>query len=353
MEIRLISFSERGCTKAREIAKHLAEVDDVGTKCTAYSLKKHIKDNETLELNEGLDQWTEKHFAEADGLIFVCAVGIAVRAIAPYVQSKDKDPAVIVIDELGRYVIPALSGHLGGANKLAKEVAESIGAELVLTTATDINNKFAVDTFAKENDLYITDMTMAKKISAAILAGETIGFMCSYPLEGELPAQLEKVTEASMLPLNIYIGTEDKAFQNTLQLMPKNYVLGTGCRKEKDSLEFEKAVLEILEDANMPIEKIGTVASIDLKKDEKAIREFCRKYRIKKKFYAAEELLSVKGDFTASKFVSETTGVDNVCERAAVAASKGGALTLKKNSMTGVTVAIAKIDEKEVRINFE
>ena len=118
-----------------------------------------------------------------DAIIFVGATGIAVRAIAPFITEKAVDPAVLVIDEAGRYVISLLSGHLGGANALARTAASLIEAEPIITTATDAESAFAVDTFAKENGFLLTDLRKAKEVSAKVLRGEKLRIYSDIPME--------------------------------------------------------------------------------------------------------------------------------------------------------------------------
>ena len=132
----------------------------------------------------GLSAWTGAEFQRSDALIFVGACGITVRAIAPFVQDKFHDPAVLCVDEAGTFVIPILSGHVGGANRLAEFVAGGIGAVPVVTTATDVERKFAVDVFAKDHGLVITDRVLAKRISADILAEEPVGVFSDFGFSG-------------------------------------------------------------------------------------------------------------------------------------------------------------------------
>ena len=133
-------------------------------------------------------QWAGEQFqAGKEGVIFVGACGIAVRSIAPYIAGKKTDPAVLVIDECGKFVIALLSGHLGGANELALRCAGYLKAVPVVTTATDLHSRFAVDVFAKKNGCAIFHMKAAKEASAALLAGESIGFYSEFPWDGELP----------------------------------------------------------------------------------------------------------------------------------------------------------------------
>lgn len=146
-------------------------------------------------IDSSLRDWTGRRFAESDAIIFIGACGIAVRSIAPFVSSKKTDPAVVVIDEQGKFAISLLSGHIGGANELTEEISNLLHATPVITTATDINNKFAVDVFAKTNGCYISDMTMAKEISAALVNGNSVGFASDFPWVGEIPKELQLLDE--------------------------------------------------------------------------------------------------------------------------------------------------------------
>ena len=156
MKIRIISFTSRGKALARRISSVLKEEG-----FEAEAAVKNSRDPESLK--ESLSAWTERQFSEAQGIIFVGAAGIAVRAVAPFVKSKAEDPAVLAVDEAGRYCIPLLSGHLGGANALACLLGKRLGMEPVLTTATDINGKWAVDVFAAKNGLFIQDLGRGEK----------------------------------------------------------------------------------------------------------------------------------------------------------------------------------------------
>ena len=164
MHISIICFSLTGYTTAEKIQKSLQQC---GYTADLFKKSKYLEDS----IAENTAVWTGHHFKTDDGLVFVGACGIAVRSIAPYVVSKKSDPAVLVVDECGKFVISLLSGHLGGANALALKTAEILGAEPVVTTATDLHDRFAVDVFAKNNHCAIFNMKAAKEVSAAILAG--------------------------------------------------------------------------------------------------------------------------------------------------------------------------------------
>ncbi len=322
----------------------------------------------------GLKDWCRAQFeSHSDGIIFVGAAGIAVRSIAPFLKSKTTDPAVLVIDEAGQYVISLLSGHIGGANRLALMVAEMINAVPVITTATDVNGKFAVDVFAKDNHLKIGSMKAAKEISAAILRGEPVGLYCEGKIKGTVPPELRIIQENNRKKcgaefkgrdetelaesgsgiekgcpryLICICGRLPKVFdQVILHLIPKSHVLGIGCRRGKTEGEIEAEVSHALAQAEVSMDQIFAAATIDLKKEEQGLLAFCERHGLKLETYTAEELLEVPGDFSSSEFVRKTTGVDNVCERAALRmAGAGGRLIQKKYAGNGVTAAVAVRD---------
>ncbi len=352
MDIKFVSFSAKGCRTAlnisRALMKNISEY-----KCESFAAPKHIEDDYTKPLAESLDEWTGRQFKTSDAIIFVCACGIAVRAIAPYVRKKTKDPAVIVVDELGRYVIPILSGHIGGANEIAVKIAELTGSEAVVTTATDINGEFSVDTFAKANGLTISDMKLAKEISAAVLRGEKIGLTCDFNIKGKLPDSLVLESENAYTALKIHIGYGTESDNDTLVLTPKDYVIGMGCRRGKRFEELKDAADEAAQKAKITLDEVDSLASVDLKSDEEGLLQLCREYGFKRQFYTAKELSLAEGDFSSSSFVENTVGIDNVCERAAYLASGGGDIIVKKLSKNGVTAAVAVKKEKKTEVCFE
>ncbi len=341
MEIWILSYTAAGRSAAERASAVLTRNGHV---CRRFALPKFCAAGDE-PLTVGAAEWAGEGFAKAGALVFCCASGIAVRAIAPHVRTKTKDPAVLVMDERGRFVIPLLSGHLGGANELAETLASGLGATPVFTTATDVNGLFAVDVFARRNHLRIADMTLAKEISAALLAGQPVGFRSDLPTEGTLPPELtEGEAELGVL---VSAGNETP-FPRTLRLIPRRYVVGMGCRRGKSGEELELFFRENLLKSGVSPEEVRHVASIDLKKDEPGLQALCRRFGLELVTYPAERLREVPGDFSASAFVKETTGVDSVCERAALA--EGGTLITKKTACNGMTFALAK---REEAIRFE
>lgn len=293
---------------------------------------------------------------QCDAIIFVGATGIAVRAIAPFICGKSVDPAVLVIDEAGRYVISLLSGHLGGANALARTAASLIEAEPIITTATDAESAFAVDTFAKENGFLLTDLRKAKEVSAKVLRGEKLRIYSDIPMERlvQRPArhEAELVSAQDIDRADIVISyrthilkpAEKSSQAIGLRLIAKRVHVGLGARKGVTQAEVAAAVATCLEDAGIDPRAVVTLASIDLKKQEAGILAYSYESGVPFVTYTAEELRTVEGAFAGSSFVQSVTGVANVCERAAAYAAgrSGHAEVLVHKTIHGnVTTAVA------------
>lgn len=286
-----------------------------------------------------LRDWTAGAMAGSDGLIFIGAAGIAVRAIAPHLRGKQTDPAVVAVDEQGCFAISLLSGHVGGANDLAQRIAEATGAQPVITTATDGRGVFAVDVWAKRHGLSLMGPQAAKAVSAALLAGKPVGIVSEFPIAGLLP---EGFTEGGA-EVGLYIGWDGRKapFPTTLCVVPPVLVLGIGCRKGISQEVLVAQVDAALAQLGSVRQAVCAVHTIDRKAGEPGLLALCEANGWPLRAFPAEALRAVPGTFTASRLVEETVGVDNVCERSA--AITGGKLLLKKQAANGVTVAIAAL----------
>lgn len=324
----IFAFSRQGCTTARRI---MAVCPDVLWK--SFTMERFGE----ADFASITQTCYGESFAESELMVFVGSCGIAVRKIAPFVHDKRTDPAVLCVDELGTFVIPLLSGHIGGANALARRLAEDLHATPVITTATDINRKFSVDTWATENGCVLSSMKLAKAVSAAILEWD-IPLKSDFPITGSLP---NGVISGETGNLGIYLTLSDKEpFENTLRLIPKVLHLGIGCRRGIEKEGIERAVTQVFNENGLDFRAVQSAASIDLKKDEEGLLSFCKEHSIPIRFYTAEELEAVPGEFTPSSFVQKVTGVDNVCERSALIGAE--TIIVKKTACHGVTVAVAR-----------
>ena len=348
--IAIMAFSEKGVKLGEKLAESLSEVFGMGSSYV-YAPEKYCSSLKIISC-EFSEEFMKQQFENAKALIFISALGIAVRKIAPFIKNKTTDPAVISIDELAHYVIPVLSGHIGGANKLATEISEILNATTVITTATDINNKFAVDVWATENQYYIENPEGIKFLSSAILHGKKIGIFSEFPIEGDLPENFLQNKEELPHKYGLHIAkklSSKSKFEYELKVIPKYITIGMGCKRNIPFATLKSVFLDMLKQNNISVDLIKCIATIDLKKDELALKQLAFRYKLKLIFYTADELNKVEGEFTKSEFVKQITSVDNVCERSAVLASQNGRLIAKKIKNAGVTVAIA---EEDWRVRF-
>ena len=347
MRVEAVAFSKQGMQLACRIGRALEEQGDSfdlhGPARVAAPLGKKPYDS--------LGAWAQDAFAKADALLFVSACGIAVRTVAPLARSKYEDPAVVCVDEAGSFAIPLLSGHVGGANELARRVASACGAQAAITTATDIRGVFAVDEWASQHNMAILERDVAKEVSATLLEGGTVGVWCDPAVADgthhpELSALLDDlpdglITDADTCTCGICISTDThrNPFQRTLHLVPRCVTVGVGCRRNTPAGSIAALVDTCLEEAHVASQAVSTLATIDVKATEAGLLELCEQRGWQLRVHGAEELASVPGTFCSSEFVRQTVGVDNVCERAACAC--GEALLLGKHAHDGVTVAVA------------
>lgn len=343
MIIRIVAFTKKGWKLAEAVADAFPE---------------HIWERRD---KEDLREWVKSGFELRAPIVFVGATGIAVRAIAPFASDKLQDSPVLVLDEMGQFVIPLLSGHVGGANLLARQVEERLGLscergenhyspKAVLTTATDVNHMFSVDVFAEQNGLEIINRSGIKEVSKKVLEGKQISLVMEddIDLEDKMPVDILVVySDSKWLSYDL----EDRAKKETgkypgILLRIKPYVLGIGCKKGTDAGKLRKFVEKYVD-----MKQVSMVASIDLKQKEYGLVQFCQQAGVKLVTYDANTLQQVEGDFSESDFVKTITGVSNVCERVAmVAAGKDGVLLQKKISEDGMTLAMAR---REVHLQWE
>lgn len=367
MKYSIISFTRNGIQLSKKLEKVLGKEEvTIYTKCSTITKIESQPDIEFVRCS--ISEWAKQQMDEKKILLFIGACAIAVRAVAPHITDKLHDNPVLVMDEKGKYVIPILSGHVGGANELACWISEKTGAIPVITTATDINKKFSVDVFAKKNNLAIVNKEGIVKVSSKVLAmDETSNLEVTISIEtGHLknntpmPAGLRLVSYPPNQPVDIIItsqvqeyyehscysvksDSDDKIVRASLVLQPKEYVIGIGCRKGKEADKIEQFIRRSMNELNILDRQILAIASIDQKQKEQGLIEWSMKAGVLFVTYTAEELNEVKGNFHESAFVQEKVGVGNVCERAALKKCGSGAmLVYEKHAEDGMTIAIAK-----------
>lgn len=368
--VLLITCSVRGYATMQKLAKKLENISGAEiiakVKCEAL---------QEVSMKETVKACVDEYFEQVDAIVFVTASGIAVRSVAEHLTHKSKDPAIVCMDECSKHVISLVSGHAGGANALTQMLADVMWATPVITTATDVEGQFSIDDYAREHNLVVTDWAKAKAISAEVLAtgakpvwvdeaevsqeeeknaceickeqkstGIDVGKIENDGCENEIGVQKLQIGSHQVVitPQDVSVDAQ------TLQLIPRCIVAGVGCKKGIPVDKIEHAVQDAFAKAGLRMEALCAVVSIDLKKEEAGLLEFCETRNVPFETYAAEELQAVPGIYSASEFVSGVTGVDNVCERSAVKyASEHGAndgeLLLRKQAQDGVTVALAYV----------
>lgn len=344
----ILSFTRTGTELNRKLQEKLC-----GLECIGYAPERMA--DGIMTLPEDPKEWIKERWGK-DDFLFIGAAGIAVRMIAPSIKDKYTDSAVVVMDEMSRFVIPLLSGHVGGGVALSKRIAAITGAEAVITTATDVQEKFAVDVFAREHFLAITDRRLAKEISAAVLEGKRVGIYAEPGYEDMSRAVRKAAERFPELSLSedekelfqhekgIYITAKKiETPKGILTLKVQKAVLGVGCRRGTDVQTLERGIQETIRSLGISIERIETLVSIDLKADEEGLLQLSKNWQIPFYTYTAEELASTGAVSEASEFVRQITGVDNVCERAVnyyLKIQGGGTLIQSKIRKERMTAAV-------------
>lgn len=320
MNIAVFSVTENG----RQLSLRVAEALGAEHRVSRYCFHKHTDDNSAVFWNMG--SMVGRLLERSDAFIFVCACGIAIRAAAPYLGKKPDDPAIIVMDDGGRFVIPVLSGHIGGANHLAEILADSLGVTAVITTSDEEDDSFSLDSFAAANDLIVCDSRTAKDITAAVLRDEKIGLFTNYQHSG-LP---EELTEFGVCRNGICIDADInmKPFDVTANLVPRNIVIGISCGSEVSAETIDSAVRTALDGID-----IRRVREAAVTGENTAVRGFCEERGISIKSYYSEELADAE---KAAEKIAE------LCS--------GGKLIVHETEIDGIKIAAA---EAPVFLDFE
>jgi cobalt-precorrin 5A hydrolase len=289
-------------------------------------------------------------FARGASLVCVMAAGIVVRHLAPLLQGKDRDPAVVVMDEAGRFAISLLSGHLGGANELARRVAAAVGATPVITTATDVQRLPALDLVAAQAGLVIENLEAVKEVSMALLDGGPVRLV---DREGRLAAPLAAYrqlfhmenqvdTALSREPLpTVYVGWEERNWPaGWLRLRPRNLVVGVGCHRGTPAEEILAFVHKTFRQAGLSLRCVKALATIAAKKDEPGLQEAARRLNVEVLWFTAEELAKIPVPHPSPQ-AARHVGAQSVSEAAALKAGQGE-LLVPKQKTAGITLAVVR-----------
>jgi len=348
MNTAIVAITPRGAELARKLTASLP-----GTTCFLPE-RFHHSDNVSY-FTHPLKDLLREAFQTYDGLVCIMATGIVVRLLAPFLQGKAVDPAVVVVDETGRFAVSLLSGHLGGANRLAEQVAKAVGGQAVITTATDVNNLPAWDTAAVEAGLVIEPLEKIKLFNRLLLEGQAIVlvdpgqrlagvyrdvpgvFCCSTFMDAETSGIAERIYVTHRL---IPAGN---ASGELLLLRPRDLVLGLGCNRGTPASEIDDAVMRVLKNAALSSSSVRSIATIVDKQDEVGLNEYARDKGLIVDYFSAEELNAMEVPSAPSLHALKAVGARGVCEPAALRAAQSDHLLVRKQKCGNVTVAVAEI----------
>lgn len=335
MKMACLSFSENGAL--------------LGNRIKSLDGEHQIVHIENSEYEGGAKKFLQDNWGKFQGLIFISASGIAVRMINPYIKDKRIDPAVIVVDDRGKYAISLLSGHLGGANEITIWISRNIGSIPVITTASDNGNLESIDLFAKKYNYHMEDMKSITKLTAMMVNGKRIGFFSEdkniikyhnlktiddlHDIDKSIDGIIMITSKDGLVPLRIPYTI----------LRPKNINIGIGCRKGIDKNTILEAIDIALASKNLSRKSINSMGTIEVKKDEEGIIEAAKEHNCPLKIFKIDQIRKVDHIFERSEFVKNTVGVYSVSEPCAYLL--GGELVVNKLKHKGVAVSISVKEE--------
>lgn len=342
--LAVFSLTEGGAGLGLRLVEALGE----GQVFLPGRLKRMAAPVETVEYFERWDEAFSRAFASYSRIICIMAAGIVVRSLAPLIKSKQQDPAVVVLDEKGRYAVSLLSGHWGGANRLAQKVAAVLGGQAVLTTATDVQGQPAIDMLARDMNGIIDPWHRLKLFNRLLAERQRIFLYSPWPVREDIaeafawrdwPGNGEDYQEPALII--DYRKPADAQRRELIYLRPRNLYLGIGCRKGVSLEQVKKALARVEEVFRLDLDCAAGLATIDLKKDEPALKELAAEMKLELASFTKDEIGSLDGTYPGSDWVKQKVGVDGVCEPAAILASQTGITLIPKQKLGPVTISVA------------
>ncbi|MBM7603000.1 cobalt-precorrin 5A hydrolase [Metabacillus crassostreae] len=352
----VVAITKHGVELARELHSTFLQTD-------LFYMSKFERGDETernITLFEGnVRMLLPSLFSSYKGIVMIISLGAVVRMIAPLLKDKKTDPAVVVIDDKGNHVISVLSGHLGGANELTKELADHLDATPVITTASDVQKTIPVDLFGRKFGWVWDSAEKLTPVSASVVNEEPVAIVQEsgeknwWNYDKPLPSHLTvyetmeeaihaKPKAALLVTHRLLSNEEQQLLQNGVLYRPKVIALGIGCNRGTSLDEIEQVIQQTLEELKFSIKSVKAICSIDLKKDEEGLLAVAKKYQWDFTYYTPEQLNSVKID-TPSDTVFKYTGAYAVSEPAARLYSGADSLVITKKKSGNVTLSVALI----------
>jgi cobalt-precorrin 5A hydrolase len=343
----LVALTDRGLATARRVSEGLPNT--VERDFYLHDKALNPGENQDRRIFRRLSDVVPSLWQEYAVLVFVMATGIVVRQIAALIKSKDCDPAVLVLDEEGKFIIPLLSGHLGGANAWANHLAPQIGALPVITTATDGRGLVAPDEYARRYRWKVEPLDHLPVVNRLLLEQGFLKVWTNYTLKPESSWVNDEhyhfLSENEQDKVNVILGAfpQPNIKEDCVYLVPPVLSVGVGCRRGISAEAVLEGITSAVERIGASLKAVAGIYSIDLKSDELGLIEAAKHLRVPFQTFRAEELQAVieQKQLSRSKFVSEKIGVDGVCEAASLLGTQRGRLVLAKTKYQGVTVAIS------------
>lgn len=349
VRIAVVAITKHGIDIARKLKQEIPEVE-------IYAQAKHSNSGE--DVNWFTDPPTKivgDLFNTFDALVCVFSLGAVIRLIAPHLKDKKSDPAVLVVDDKGRYVISALSGHIGGGNALARSVATALGAEPIITTAADVNETIAVDLLGREYGWVIEDFENVTRVSAFMVneekmaiyqdAGERTWWRGTLPKNVSIVSGLDEIGSSEFaggLVISDRIVSDQAILEKSVVYRPKSLVVGIGLHWDTSTDIIESGIESVFRENNLSPKCIRNISSIDRGSKVKGLDEYSRAHNIPIEIYSKEELAKVvvpNPSVTVQKF----EGTSSVSEASSLLSSKGTIVVAKQKFPPNLTVAVSRI----------
>lgn len=310
----------------------------------AERLARELLDAELIDNRQGVRKSLERAWNNYDSIVCVMAAGIVVRCVAGLCRNKYHDPCVVVVDEQGHHAISLLSGHIGGGNELAAQVAEICGGRPVITTGSDVSGHTAVDLWSVEENLAVANPEKLAATSAKLLTGGSLKVFQQAQYIKNFPEDFQPCTNRRDADIVIALNPGEEL---GLLLIPRLRFIGLGCRRGTPLADFQRALADLTAQDGLDLRSVGGLASIDLKHDEQGLLDLGREYNWPIRFFSKDQLNSVEGT-GKSEIVHQKIGVFGVCESAAVLAASSrehpGRLLIRKRKWERITAAVAETE---------
>lgn len=316
-----------------------------------------IKENETdiYKVHKRLKFFIEDIFDKYDYIVFIMATGIVIRTIAPLVNNKFSDPAILVTDEKGTNIISLLSGHMGGANEMTLRISKLLGSNPVITTATDVNKKSSLDMIAKKLNGHIEDFRdNVKNINSMLVNNGQVGLYIDgnynidirgfILLDNNITLKQHCIENIEKLDQIVVVTNKRKIINDSkiIKVVPKDIVIGIGCRKNIDSKLLKDSLEDFMNVNNIDINAIKEIGSIEIKKDEQAIINLSKYLGVPFKVISVEDISKVDHLFEKSEWVKKNVGVYSVAEPVAYILSHNN-LIIEKQKYKGITFSVGRL----------